>query len=57
MRARRRDRRRARRGRQAAAETELKKPAVAPEDFERARIALIKALTRLQVASKARTRG
>ena len=39
------------------AEAELKKPAAAPEDFERARIALIKALTRLQVASKARTRG
>lgn len=39
------------------AEAELKKPQIKPEDFERIRIALIKSLARLQVASKVRMRG
>jgi F-type H+-transporting ATPase subunit epsilon len=39
------------------AEAELKKPQMKPEDFERVRIALMRSLTRLQVASKTRMRG
>jgi F-type H+-transporting ATPase subunit epsilon len=39
------------------AEAELKTPQVKPEDFERIRIALMKSLARLQVASKTRMRG
>jgi F-type H+-transporting ATPase subunit epsilon len=38
------------------AEERVARPPQADMDFERARIALIKALTRLQVASRARTR-
>ena len=39
------------------AEATLKKPSVSIDEMERARVALMKSLTRLQVASKARTRG
>ena len=39
------------------AQTELRRPSTSPDDIERARIALIKALTRLNVAAKVRTRG
>ena len=39
------------------AEAALKKPEMKPEEFERVRIALLKSLTRLQVASKTRMRG
>jgi len=39
------------------AEAELKKPQMKPEDFERVRIALMRSLARLQVASRTRMRG
>lgn len=39
------------------AESTLKKASVSIDEMERARVALMRALTRLQVASKARTRG
>ena len=39
------------------AESELNRPDLDAQDFEKARVALIKALARLQVAHRARTRG
>ena len=39
------------------AQAAIKQPSVSIDEMERARVALMRALTRLQVANKARTRG
>jgi F-type H+-transporting ATPase subunit epsilon len=39
------------------AESELRRPSATQQDLERARLSMLKALARLQVAARARTRG